>query len=288
MVAPAGPAPDGPLEAGCAWLAAQGFTLQRSLPERPQGYLAGPDTERAALLQAALTTPHVDAVWAARGGYGLHRILDLLDWSALRQARPRWVVGFSDITALLLPLSSRAPAWGVVHGPNVTTLPQVAPADTEGLLRLLRGEAPEPLEGLTTLQPGRARGPLLVGNLCLITHLLGSPYLPPAAGRVVVLEEVGEAPYRVDRMLCALHLAGWFEGAAGVVLGELRGCQAAGVDAGEVATELLRRWLPAGTPVAAGAPVGHGERCAPLREGAPYRLVAGAAGARLAPARDVL
>jgi len=283
VVAPSGPVPEPALAAGCTWLREQGYELDLRLPERPWRYLAGPDAERAALLQGALTDPLVDVVWAARGGYGLHRILATLDWVAIADVPPRAVVGFSDITALLLPLSARCPTWRVVHGPNITTLAQVAASDRAATLGVLGGDLPVALPGLRTVTPGQASGPLLAGNLCLVGHLAGTPCLPPARGRIVVLEEVGEPPYRVDRLLTGLYLAGWFEGVAGVALGEFVRCQAAGLDALEVATDLLAGWLPAGTPLVTGLPVGHAGRCAPLLVGAPYSLQADSSAAALCP-----
>lgn len=273
VVGASGRIPHDELERGVAILRGRGHeVLARYPPGPPSGYLAGSDEERLAGLVRALTDPQVGAVWAARGGYGAMRLLPLLPWERLARVPPRWVVGFSDVTALLLPLVHRAPGWGLVHGPNVCGLGRLADPDGAALWSLLeQGRLPE-LTGLVPLVPGEAEGVLIGGNLCLISHLAGTPFLPPpTAGRLLLLEDVGERPYRLDRMLTQLGLAGWLEGVAGVLLGELRGCDDEDAQGLEVVAEQLRRWLP-GVPVLAGLPVGHGPRNHPLRLGCRYLL----------------
>jgi len=256
VIAPSGPPDAAGLRRGLETLEAWGYRPEVLLPGPAQDYLAAPDEARLAALEEALVAPRFAAVWAARGGYGLHRILDRIPWTRLAQARQRWVLGFSDLTALIVPLAWRCPEWVVLHAPNVQTLPALPGPEQDALRALLAG-APQRAVGLASWQPGEAEGPLLAGNLCLLSALAGAPQLPTARGCVLALEDVGERPYRLDRMLSQLRLAGWLEGLAGLVLGEFRGC-----DEGPLlAQATLRAWcaqfLPE-VPVAAGLPMGHG------------------------------
>jgi muramoyltetrapeptide carboxypeptidase len=131
------------------------------------------------------------------------------------------------------------------------------------------GPAGREVTGTRALRPGAAEGLLTGGTLSLLVALLGTPYAPPpAAGRIVFLEDVAEAPYRIDRMLTQLLQAGWFDGAAGIALGTWRGCG----DPAEIDAVLAGRLGPLGVPILAGLPVGHGPRQLTLELGAPYRL----------------
>lgn len=185
------------------------------------GYLAAPDADRAAALQRAILDPEIRAVFCVRGGYGCLRLLPHLDWAQAR-AHPTLLVGYSDITALHLAFYARA-GWRGLSGPVVT---EWATADaatlgsfrdwSTGTARALtdRFEAP-----LHTLVPGTATGPLLGGNLSVLTRLIGTPFAPSFEGTLLVLEDVAEAPYRIDRMLAHLEHAGILDRVAGVVLG---------------------------------------------------------------------
>lgn len=263
MVAPSGPVPSDRLELGLKFLTDRGLQVRWD----PGGldvwrYLAGPDDRRLAELSAAITDPDVRCIWAARGGYGAMRLLPDLPLAELPS--PRWLVGFSDITALHA-------AWpaGAVHGPNVVTLGNVGGTDRDQVFGLLTGTLPPPAlgaQGLRSVVPGEAQGPLLGGNLSLITRLLGTPWALDLSGAILFLEDVGERPYRLDRMLTHLELAGAAHAdtaVAGVLLGEFRGCEedAASYCAHDVLEERLSRW---GVPVVAGFPAGHGLRCRAL------------------------
>lgn len=243
-------------------------------PDRTLGYLAGDDATRAAELNEALGDQRVRAIFCSRGGYGAMRILDRLDGEALRRRRIP-LVGFSDITAL----HAWAARLGVptVHGPVVSQLHRLPQEQVEHLFALLEGERPAPLSGLTPLHPGTARGPLLGGNLTLLCHLLGTPHLPAFDGAVLLIEEVNEPPYRLDRMLTQLALAGVFERLAGVVVGQV--LLPGTVD--EKARALRRAVLAdrlgqLGLPVVSDAPVGHGGSHLALPLGLPVTLDADA------------
>lgn len=279
-MAPSGsPAPDR-YEAGLAILAKRYRIVHAHSPlpvaARPHPYLSAGEAHRAEELNRALRDPGVDAVFAARGGVGAARLLPLLDGEALRARRPL-LCGFSDLTALH--------AWaaglgvGTVHGPVVTQLASLPSAEQEGLFALLEGRALPRLEGLSALARGRACGPLLGGNLALLASLCGTRYLPDLSGAVLLLEEVGEQPYRIDRLLAQLELAGVFGRVAGVVVGALSDCDAAqGPEAvpwtGEAVVSDRLRAL--GVPVALGAPVGHADHNVALPLGREALLEVGA------------
>lgn len=225
------------------------------------GFLAGPDEARLAALAQALRDPEAKAVFLGRGGHGLLRIVDRLD-SALLRDHPKPIVGFSDGTVLLAFAAQAGVAS--IHGPVVTQLPRLGQDDRTALFSLL--ESPEPqvlLRDLRVLRPGKATGPLLGGNLEVFSRLLGTKHLPDLDGAILFLEDVGERPYRIDRLLTHLELAGVFDRVAAVMVGDLVGCeepsgsQVPSPSAAEVVMERLSRLQ---IPVAIGAGIGHGTR----------------------------
>jgi muramoyltetrapeptide carboxypeptidase len=196
------------------------------------GYLAGEDGARAADINAAFADPAVAAVFALRGGWGSGRLLPLLDYAAIART-PKLTLGYSDITALLLALNARSGLVGV-HGPNL--LSDWNPFVVEVLRELLfegkrveyRPHRPETdslatLEGrIQTLVPGVAEGELVGGNLTVFSSLVGTPYLPDMRGKLLFLEDVHEAVYRIDRAMTQLRLAGILDQVSGVVFGEFK------------------------------------------------------------------
>lgn len=252
VVAPAGPFDRPTFDRGLAVLAAQyrvSFDEGIFAQER---YLAGPDARREKELTDALSAPDVRAVFAARGGYGAMRLLPRL---GLRGVAPKLLVGFSDITALHLAL--QAQGWSSVHGPVLTQLGRASEAVAARLFDVLESsQAPGPLRGTECLVQGTAEGPLVGGNLSVLTRLLGTPYLPSLRGAVLFLEDVGERPYRLDRMWTHLRLAGVFSEIAGLALGTFTGCDEP--DGGLRAVEVLRTLAAeTGLPCSLGFPVGH-------------------------------
>lgn len=261
VVAPAGPVPREALAAGLARLGDRYRLDYTDALYTREGYLAGSDERRAAELNAALQHPELRAVFCARGGYGLTRILP-----ALAPASPKLVIGFSDVTALHAACLARG--YAGVHGPTLTHLGVLSPAHTDELLALLESPSPPaPWTGLAALAPGRATGRAVGGNLELIAALVGTPWAFPLEGNVLFVEEVGERPYRIDRSLTQLEHAGARRLAA-LVVGELLRCNepdGSGPTAAEVLAERARRW---GVPTLAGAPFGHGELNRPFPIGA--------------------
>jgi len=244
------------LEAGVALLRHWGLQVEPSAaPQRRWGYLAGRDRDRCADL--ALLPPEggpTPQLWACvRGGWGAARLLE----DPALQLHPGWLLGFSDVTSLLWARQARGLGGGV-HGPLLTTLAAEPPWSPERLRRLLFGEPIADLSG-QTWQPGVACGPLLVANLTVATHLLGTPHCPPLRGAILVLEDVGEAPYRLDRLLTHWRLSGALAQLAGLALGGFDACDDPDGE-GFSSLEVLReRTADLGIPVLAGLPIGHGE-----------------------------
>jgi muramoyltetrapeptide carboxypeptidase len=266
VVAPAGPFDRESFEAGLRVLAA------RYRPRWDAGllgrhrYLAGGDARRLDELASALADDDVRAVFAARGGYGTMRLLAKLGVAGLP---PKPVVGFSDLTALHLAL--QAAGWASIHGPVVTQLGSQPAAVAGQLWALLETPAvPPPLAG-TRLVGGAAEGPLLGGNLSVLTRLVGTPFLPPLDGAVLLLEDVGERPYRLDRMWTHLALAGVFDRISAIALGAFTDCEEAG--AGYTSAEVLADLAgEVGLPCLADLPIGHGAVNVPVPLGVRVRL----------------
>jgi muramoyltetrapeptide carboxypeptidase len=278
VLAPSGPAAPDAYQAGLAILAARYTIVHAYTPGEAAAlpYLSDDDERRVERLNVALRDDAVEAIFCARGGYGAMRLLEHLDGDALVRRRPL-LVGFSDITAL----HAWAARLGVptIHGPVAIQLPRLPMAEIDAMFALLEGRARPELGELETIVSGHAAGPLWGGNLTLISHLCGTPYLPDLRGHLLLLEEIGEVPYRVDRMLTQLRLAGVLRQLAGVVLGELIDCDAPPTSGLEVARERLR---DLGIPVVAGAPVGHGQHNVALPLGLTAQLDADAGTLRFA------
>jgi muramoyltetrapeptide carboxypeptidase len=234
------------------------------------GYLAGNDEARLADLNAALREPAIDAIWCLRGGYGVTRILDGVDMEAFA-ARPRPVIGFSDITALLVALHRRT---GVItfHGPmSRAPLTSFSRSHFERVLaeaavpgRLGRLPAPTGVlvpraPRILTIRGGTAEGPLLGGNLSLLLALAGTRHFPDLDGALLFIEDVGEDLYRVDRLFAQLRMLGVLERLAGVIVGQFTDMQRGAGDGGALAfDEVLQTYFGGlGIPVAAGFPIGH-------------------------------
>jgi muramoyltetrapeptide carboxypeptidase len=266
VVAPAGPFDKESFEAGLAVLSAR-YTVR--FDEGIFGkkrYLAGDDDRRRRELQDALADDEVRAVFAARGGYGSMRLLPELPLANLPQ-KP--LVGFSDITALHLALQ----AVGRVsfHAPVLTQLGRLG-ADTHQLLfSLLEEPAPVPALSGKSVVKGLAEGPLIGGNLSVLTRLLGTPYMPSLRGAVLLLEDVTERPYRLDRMWTHLRLAGAFRELAGIALGDFTECEEKGADYTS-ATVLAELAAATGLPCVSDLPIGHGLRNVPVPLGVRVRL----------------
>lgn len=270
VAAPAGRVAPEALEQGLAALAGLAPQCRVDCPEsvlNSLDYLAGPDAERAANLSAQMSDPGLGAVLAARGGFGCLRLLPLLDLPALAETGT-CLIGFSDLTALLNPLA--ALGLVTVHGPVVTQVPRLDQASRADLASLLAGRRPWPaaLSG-KAVAPGLAVGPLLGGNLTTLCSMLGTPWFPDLGGAVLVLEETGEAPYRLDRLISQLELSGALARVAGVAVGRLSDQDN---DPPGLVPALTRRLEGLGKPVVMNLPFGHGAANRPLPLGAMAEL----------------
>lgn len=246
--------------------------------KRPQGlydadgYLAGDDRLRAKQFMDVLTDPEVDAVFAAAGGYGAMRMLSHVDFDRLEE--PKIVAGFSDITAIHLALLSQC-GWTSFHSPNMmdgfgqgsaqrsTTRSwfwQILESDGQDLIVGTtptpddRDDCPVPGK----LVPGKARGRLVGGNLSLISALVGTPYELDLRDRILFLEDVGERPYRIDRMLSQMQLAGQLDHLSGVLLGQFTDCNPRDENATWDVTRVLNHYFGSlDIPVLMNFPSGH-------------------------------
>lgn len=265
VVAPASPPSPRRLRAGMEVLRDWGFRPRLGAHTRDvRGYLAGTDADRAADLRAAFADPTIKAVWGARGGYGAGRIIDRLDLDAI-VADPKLFIGFSDLTAVHLALADHA-RIATVHAPTVAKLADLGNDELAPLLHLL--SVPRPLgdvplhddrRTLTTMVGGRAEGRLLGGNLTMLAAACGTPTRPRFRGAIALIEEVNEAPYRVDRLLTQLRLSGVFDGVAGIIVAHSPGCDAP--DGTPRFEDVIADRLGAlGVPLLVGAPLGHGPR----------------------------
>ena len=257
IVAPAGPFDPKIFSQGLSTMESLGFRTRVSdeIFEK-SGYLAGNDAQRAQLVNRLFKDPAINAIVCARGGFGSLRILPLVDFDVIRE-NPKVFIGFSDITALLTSITTRS---GLVsfHGPLVTTLAKASEMTCNTLLGAIASDRPlevQPANGVV-IQAGRAQGPLIGGNLTTLCHLLGTPFEPRFKHRILLLEDRGEAIYRIDRMLFQMKLAGCFDGIAGLVLGSFEGCGS--LDA--VFQVFEEHFRDISAPILAGFDVGHGEQ----------------------------
>lgn len=270
VAAPASPFDREELFRGLAWLRTRyRLRLKSSILTRT-GYTAGSDERRAAELSAAMLDPEVSAVICARGGYGAMRILDALPWEAFA-ASPKWLVGFSDVTALHVTANTRGLC--TLHAPNVTGLGRdITAQERYCLLAGLESLPARSWTGLEVVHAGpEVRGPLVGGNLALLVAMAAANRLRLPRGAILAFEDVTERPYRLDRMLTSLKLGGHLDQLGAVVLGSFTQCEP-GPD--QVTSSEVMRDLTAslGIPVVAGAPFGHGAPNTPFVLGAPAVL----------------
>ncbi len=260
VVAPSGPFEPERLAPALEYLRGRGYRVREGdrLYARER-YLAGGDADRAADLNGMFADPEVRAIFAARGGYGSARVLDLLDWGLVRR-HPKALVGFSDTTALQFGLFARAELvtfTGVALSTDVTEEGMHSVTEEALWMALVEGRFPS-VEGLQTLKAGCAEGRLLGGCLSLVASLLGTPYLPDLNGALLFLEDVNEPPYRVDRMLNQLRMAGIFSQVAGLLFGQFEGCGPDREEEGPLEAVLVDLADRVTCPVFCGLPYGHG------------------------------
>jgi len=255
IVAPAGPFDSQTFLHGTRIFEEKGFEVY--VPQgllEANGYLAGPDDHRAEFVNQLFADKSVDAIVCARGGYGSLRILHLLDYDAVAK-NPKIFIGFSDITALLTVLYDRC---GLVtfHGPVLTSLAAADEITKVSLFQTVSSDTKLEIkvpDGIT-LCPGVGSGILCGGNLTTLCHLVGTPFAPSFADKILFLEDRAEAPYRIDRMLIQMKLADCFKGLAGIVLGSFENCGSAD----EIFKIIIEIFSDYPVPIIAGMNAGHG------------------------------
>jgi muramoyltetrapeptide carboxypeptidase len=255
IVAPAGPFDRQTFLRGVRIIEDMGFNIftPPGLFEKNR-YLAGSDNHRVQFVNQLFADTSVDAIICARGGYGSMRILPMLDYDTI-QNNPKAFIGFSDITILLSVLFSRCNLV-TFHGPVVTSLADASEETKCSLLSNVTSAGNLEIKLLNgkTIIPGVAAGEVCGGNLTMLCHLVGTPFAPDFENKVLFLEDRGEAPYRIDRMLVHMELAGCFKGLAGIILGTFEGCGPI-EDVIEIMVEIFEKHS---IPVLAGLDAGHG------------------------------
>jgi muramoyltetrapeptide carboxypeptidase len=221
--------------------------------DRRWGYLAGTDAERRSQLEAAWVDPDCRAILCARGGYGGARLLEDWDWPKID--RPKWLIGFSDITSLLWGLCREGVSG--VHAPLLTTLYAEPDWSTQRLFDWVEGRSLPSLQGVGW-GGGQANGVLMPANLTVATHLLNTPAQPSLEGAILAFEDVTEAPYRIDRMLTQWRMSGAFAGVRGIALGRFSQCDPPPNIPSFTVEEVLRdRLSDLGIPIVSDLPFGH-------------------------------
>jgi muramoyltetrapeptide carboxypeptidase len=237
----------------------QGYELELSPQiEGRWGYLAGTDAERRQALLTGLKRPDIKAILCGRGGYGGVRLLEDWHWP---DTHPKWLIGFSDVTALLWSYAQHGVAG--LHGPVLTTLAAEPAWSRQRLFATVTGQPLAPLQGKTWV-PGTAQGLLLPANLTVATHLLATPWQPDFTDVILAFEDVSEAPYRIDRLLTQWRTSGALQKVKGVALGRFSDCQAPAHIPSFTAMEVLQERLgDLGIPMVGDLPFGHqGENAA--------------------------
>jgi muramoyltetrapeptide carboxypeptidase len=269
LVAPASPFDPEILGRASAFLERIGFQtiIGRHSLDRI-GYLAGPDVARSEDLLDALSDPSISAIFCIRGGYGSGRLLPYLPFHSLR-SNPKILVGYSDITFLHLAFW-RTVRWVTFHGPNLVEWEEETSGRSLEFLASLQGERSFSwqLEAPQVLRPGLTSGILLGGNLTCLNHLLMTPFCPDFQGVLLMLEDRGEALYRLDRQITQLRLAGLFDRIAGLILGQFQDCG----PVEDIWEMVLTQVRPYSFPVIAGLPFGHGSANDLLPLGISYSL----------------
>lgn len=280
IVAPSAAVADDAIEKGLAVLHDLGYkTMLAPHCRQHWGYFAGTDEERARDIEWAFANEEIDGIVCLRGGYGATRLLPLLDYDLIK-AHPKLFVGFSDITALHTAFLQRA-NLATIHGTMVMSLgrrpvPYTKEAFAQGLQEPYpTGTISLPRPGvLETIVPGEASGPLYGGNLMLLSAMTGTPYALDGKDGILLMEDVGEEAYALDRMLCQLEQSGLINRIKGIIFGEFARCEPTEstpyeFTVKEVVYEYAKRW---GKPAVWGFPAGHGDNNAWLPLGVPFSL----------------
>ena len=256
IVAPASPFEQTQLEKGMALIRQMGFKVQ--VPEdimAPEGYLSNTDTVRAGHINQYFADKQIKAIVCARGGFGSSRILPLIDYDLVRN-NPKIFIGFSDITFLLNGFYKKC---GLVtfHGPMATTLAESDRTSQKAFHQVLQTTGNSiSLSQCDIICSGNASGPVIGGNLTTLCHLAGTPFLPDSKGCLLLIEDKGEALYRIDRMMVHLEQAGFLSGISGLILGTFTDCG----KYNDIVSLMHAFCMRSEIPLVAGFGAGHGEK----------------------------
>ena len=257
VIVPASPFDRKLFDKGLARIREMGFltVLADGVFDR-DGYLAGSDESRAAQIHRFFEDPAVSGIICARGGYGSLRLLSRIDFDLVRQ-HPKPFVGFSDASVLLSAFYQNC-GLTCFHGPMVVSLGRGGKTSAQALLSALTGREKIRIRAETgaAVFPGTATGPVIGGNLTVLCHLLGTPFAPGVAGHILFLEDVGEAPYRIDRKLAHMRMAGALDGVRAVALGDFENCGDPAVIQRVVAEVFSKDRIP----ILSGLAAGHGKK----------------------------
>ena len=256
------------LEAGMRWARDQGWAPVLLGSREPYRRFAAEPARRLERLVRALSSPEFDACWIVRGGSGL---LQLLDPLCSAELVPRPIIGFSDVTALFCALHRRAD-WTLVHGPVLHSVPVTDASSLQALAHMLRDDPALSLEGTWATRAEPVHAPVVGGNLSLLAATCGTAHQLNARGHILVLEEIGEQPYRIERLLQQLMSSGVFDGVAAVALGEFLDCRPPHGAAWSLEDALRDVLAPLDVPVVGGLPIGHGTTNMPFIWGQDARL----------------
>lgn len=275
IVCPSGYMPKENAQNCIHFLETQGFKVQTGPTLGGQfHYFAGTDKERLEDLQKMLDDPKIKAILFGRGGYGMSRIIDQLDFSKFKK-HPKWIIGYSDITLLLLHLENKL-RTASLHAPMAGAFNKEVSSDIyrNSLLPAITGDRlkykidSEPLNIL-----GKCQGELIGGNLCLLAHSLGTPSAPKTKGKILFIEEVGEYIYGADRYIWQLKRAGFFKDLAGIIVGSFSDMKDTTIPFGSTMEEAILEDLKEyKIPIAFNFPVGHTERNVALKVGVKFKL----------------
>jgi len=258
IVNPSSPVEADLLDAGIAALESRGFRVQVAPHVRDRnGHHAGSPQNRASDFTTFYADPTIDVIWCARGGFSALRLWPHLDWDALAALPPKMVIGYSDTTSLLVPLNQRV-GTVVLHGPLVFEIGTLAPDILDWQMRLLQDPQPAgivPGSAAETLVSGTAEGQLCGGCLSLVAATLGTPYQIATAGKLLLIEDIDEAPHRIERFLAQFAEAGLLSAASGFVVGQsTHADDSRTLPMHQIWADLL---APCGKPTVLGFPFGH-------------------------------
>ncbi len=258
IISPAGPVKREELEKGLLILEELGFYTKLGLniyALSQHNYMAGDDKQRVHDIHQMFMDKEIKAIICSRGGYGSLRLLEHIDYEAIGK-NPKILVGYSDITAIIMAIYKKI---GLItfHGPMLRDFPRLSSVDIEGLIKMLTGKIDRiSIKDPISIVSGKGKGVLLGGNLSMICHLIGTPFMPLEKEIILFVEDVNEPYYKIDRMLTHLKISGFLKHISGLIMGSFEKCGRRDI----IEQIVFERVSDMGFPVISGFPIGHGKR----------------------------